>query len=879
MAMAQPDGTIPRVTALALALPLLWPQPRQAAVAPDTRLRLPVEVLAPAECEGPVSLLRRELAALFGPEAAGKGGTTVRLSLRPGELPRPEEYMVEPRTGAIALSAHDTQGAFWAVHTLATLLSQSRRVPGGYEAAIPKLRDWPDTPSRAFMVQGAWTPSTEELKRNLELMAREHITYFALEFGPQVALEFDPTIARGGRFTKAQAREAIEYGRSLGLKPIGYLNLLGHLERAYEKPPYTQHGGIDLRSDEAYERFVYPILSEMLEVYGPIEYFHCGMDEAWELFRWLSQEGCDPVALLARHVERIDSFLKARGVKLVMWHDMLIAPDLAKELGAPVGPANGGPPQNSAAALARIPKDVVLDYWFYDPLAAYPALDYLRAQGFTVWASPWQTPFSLVRHAQARQAPTMGTLWAGPPGCFASPTFSPVMALYAQAAWDASAAPQDVSPEPALIPAAQRATSGVLWRRRELTFPGSAALLLSPRGARRVSWPGDDVEQHYGVPLVTIEPVNLEPLPDMSKPLAEGAGAASVLLPGGVRVALDGVNAGRGEDQLILYAAPRERTGTNIYGIEVSVSAGGVVLETAGYGSGDHAVPAGGFVLSAHLGPRPEKGRRLESLRPGDRVAVLDAQGEWIGGYAAARLIVELPGGETLRIDGEDTWRGADELVLYHPGYGDGHAGTNEFGVEVVVREGRVAAVRDGVGRTPIPNDGYVLSAHNGATGAKAAALRALEQGDPVHLVLERGGQRYDLAETLAKRRQAYPVGERCTRLFLALSAGASSSPGTRLGEWVVRYADGAAERVPIRYGREALPETGDALPERIDDPVWLIDEPPLRCLVREWPNPRPEQPIREVSFEPAPAVLELGARVLGATAAVAGGPGRSAVP
>jgi hypothetical protein len=358
----------------------------------------------------------------------------------------------------------------------------------------------------------------------------------------------------------------------------------------------------------------------------------------------------------------------------------------------------------------------------------------------------------------------------------------------------------------------------------------------------------------------------------MSKPLRLAQAtwpAAGVLLPGNVKVALDGVNTGRGEDQLVLYAAPRERTGTNIYGVEVSVSADGAVLEVNGYGSGDHPIPAGGFVLSAHLGPRPEKGRRLEGLRPGDRVAVLDAQGEWLGGYAPTRLLAELPGGRTLRIDGEDTGRGADELVLYHAGYNEGHTGTNQYGAEAVVSGGKVAQVRSGIGDSPIPADGYVLSAHAGDVGANAAALRALREGDPVRLVLERGGERHDLAETLATRRQTYPVGERCSRLFLALSAGASSSPGTRLGEWLVRYADGTAERLPVRYGREALPETGDALPERTDDPVWLIDQPPLRCLVREWPNPRPEQTVRELSFEPAPAVLELGARIRGATAAV----------
>ena len=86
----------------------------------------------------------------------------------------------------------------------------------------------------------------------------------------------------------------------------------------------------------------------------------------------------------------------------------------------------------------------------------------------------------------------------------------------------------------------------------------------------------------------------------------------------------------------------------------------------------------------------------------------------------------------------------------------------------------------------------------------------------------------------------------------------------------MVQYADGAREHIPVRYGREVLAATGAALPQRTDDPVWLIEEAGLRCLVREWPNPRPEQTVQQVSFEPAPALLEMGASVVAATAATA---------
>jgi hypothetical protein len=844
------------------AVALLWPQPREVGPALDARLRLPLRVEAPAELAAPAALMRREVEALFGPVTASRGGTRIRLALAPGALTRPEEYTVESTRDGIVLRAHDEQAAFWAVHTLATLLGQARRDGDAYTVAIPAIRDWPDVPLRAFMIEGAWCHDLEAYKRTLELLGRMHATYFALEFGPQVVLDFDPTIAEGGRFTKAQAREVIEYGRSLGLKPIGYLNLLGHVDRSYQKAPYTQHGGLDIRSEETYEKFVYPILDEMLEVYGPVEYFHCGMDEAWELFTWLSGEGYDVNSLIAQHIARVDSFLKARGVKLVIWHDMLIAPALEDQLGAPVGPANGGPPQNTAAALSVIPKDVILDYWFYDPLPTYPALDYLKSQGFTVWASPWQTPFSLVRYATARRAPTMGTLWFDPPGCFAAPAFSPVIAYYAQATWNAAAAPVEVRPEPVLAAAAQHATSGVLWRRRSLTFPSDTALVLSPSGPARQPV-ATAPQQFSGVPLAIDQPVVLDPLPEGSKPLNLADGAASIRLLGGTILSLDGVNADRQRNQLILYGAPRERTGTNVYGAEVIVGAGGVVQEVSS-GVGDHAVPPGGFVLSAH-GRRMDQ---LQSLRPGDRVSVLGAQGEWLGGSEPTLLFARPRDGSVLRIDGEDSERGAGRLVIYHDGYRDGHTETNEYGVEVAVRAGKVEAVRDGAGDSPIPTEGYVLSAHEGAECA--AALRALRPGDAIALLWEKGGVRQDLAATLADRGRRFPVGARCSALYLAVSSGRRASSGAPLGEWQVRYADGAVERIPCRYGRDVLSTEVDALPDHLGGPSWLVEDEAGRFMVYEWTNPRRDEVVSELLFAPAPALLETGARIVAVTAAAA---------
>lgn len=65
-------------------------------------------------------------------------------------------------------------------------------------------------------------------------------------------------------------------------------------------------------------------------------------------------------------------------------------------------------------------------------------------------------------------------------------------------------------------------------------------------------------------------------------------------------------------------------------------------------------------------------------------------------------------------IDGINRARGADDLVIFTPEFGTATI-TDDSGVEIVVRSGRVAEVRDAAGSTPIPKDGYIVSARGQA--------------------------------------------------------------------------------------------------------------------------------------------------------------------
>ena len=69
-----------------------------------------------------------------------------------------------------------------------------------------------------------------------------------------------------------------------------------------------------------------------------------------------------------------------------------------------------------------------------------------------------------------------------------------------------------------------------------------------------------------------------------------------------------------------------------------------------------------------------------------------------------------LPDGRELTVDGLNKVRSADQLIVYDRQKGTQSTGTNDFGWEVAVQNGRVIEI--GAGNLTIPENGYVLSAH-----------------------------------------------------------------------------------------------------------------------------------------------------------------------
>lgn len=89
---------------------------------------------------------------------------------------------------------------------------------------------------------------------------------------------------------------------------------------------------------------------------------------------------------------------------------------------------------------------------------------------------------------------------------------------------------------------------------------------------------------------------------------------------------------------------------------------------------------------------------------------------------------VTLADNRTIDITGVNCERGQNDLILYN-GYFGSTTGTNEYGVEYVITNGKVAGIN--ASNSPLSPGSVVLSAH----GASAEKLSGLKVGDPVTIV------------------------------------------------------------------------------------------------------------------------------------------------
>ena len=198
-------------------------------------------------------------------------------------------------------------------------------------------------------------------------------------------------IAEGKPITKAMLKEYIAYIRSFGIEVIPEIQSLAHVQYltiAYpeiaEIAEEEAGEAVDTRVEDmlpsqfyrhdycpsnprTYE-ILFDVIDEIIEVFEPKEYVHMGHDEVRNIGVCPLCKQKTPARLFAEDVNKIYDYLKSKGLKMMMWADMI----------QPVTK------YQTPDAIDMIPKDIVmLDFIWYFHLGKNIE-DNLLEKGFDV---------------------------------------------------------------------------------------------------------------------------------------------------------------------------------------------------------------------------------------------------------------------------------------------------------------------------------------------------------------------------------------------------------------------------------------------------------------------------------------------------------------
>jgi hexosaminidase len=282
----------------------------------------------------------------------------------------PEAYVLDVGPQGLRVSANDQRGLFYGAVTLWQLMSAD----SGKSIRLPALRidDTPRFVWRGLMLDSArhfW--SVDEIKQLLDAMSLHKLNTFHWHLtddqGWRIEIRKHPKLTQVGgcripagdggidprsgeprpycgHYTQAQIRDVVRYAAERHIEVVPEIDVPGHAQAAVAA--YPQLGNVDgptrvsadwgvhtylFNAEEDTFRFLEDVLAEVVELF-PGRYVHIGGDEAvkqqWQQSsrvqaRMRALGVANETELQGYLVKRLETFLQARGKRLIGWDEIL----------------------------------------------------------------------------------------------------------------------------------------------------------------------------------------------------------------------------------------------------------------------------------------------------------------------------------------------------------------------------------------------------------------------------------------------------------------------------------------------------------------------------------------------------------------------------
>ena len=257
-------------------------------------------------------------------------------------------------------------------------------------------------PVRGLHMSG---PSRAEMPAIIDFvrtaLAREGVNVLIVEFGWRFDYRSRAEFANAGAPGKDDVRKLAQACREAGIQLIPQINCLGHQSWAavngallakhpeLDETPgkFPENKGIYCRSYCPLHPEVHKILFDLMDELGDAceaKAFHVGMDEVFILADADCPRcaGKGPADLFAAEATLLRDHLRERGRRMWMWGDRLLD-GKATRIGEWEASTN-----ETAAAIDKIPKDIVICDWHYEK--AHDTPRHFAAKGFDVVVCPWR---------------------------------------------------------------------------------------------------------------------------------------------------------------------------------------------------------------------------------------------------------------------------------------------------------------------------------------------------------------------------------------------------------------------------------------------------------------------------------------------------------
>ncbi|NLF19571.1 MAG: family 20 glycosylhydrolase, partial [Lentisphaerae bacterium] len=329
-----------------------------------------------------------------------EGGAEVVILQGPLDLPkgladwqREEAYALDVDARGIRIRAEGRRGALYGVQTLRQMLT---RHDGRLHIPAAAILDWPVMRWRGWHVTGPDTSAAvPEAGRVIDLMAALKFNWIAIQIDSRLRYERHPALSRGPDApTKDELRALVLQAQALGMEVIPMTQCWSHFNYFLEKEEFRHLAEIPHPPESAKRRFwnycprhpethtmLFGMIEEQLECFPGATVFHVGLDEI--TFEPIGQcercRGSTGGELLAEEIGRLHAFVTGKGLRLAMWGDQLLL-------------SHNGKYFQTAEALPKVPRDVILFDWHYNAADEFASVPFFKNEGFEVVACGWYEP-------------------------------------------------------------------------------------------------------------------------------------------------------------------------------------------------------------------------------------------------------------------------------------------------------------------------------------------------------------------------------------------------------------------------------------------------------------------------------------------------------